>query len=168
MKLLLLKTDSKKTSFPLCVAKSLLGAWNGKEVFEAHTWDHLSHLLKPCFTLSSHTFEKKDLVLSDLICYTCYVCCLSKNQKKTEENKKDRKTGEMIFSKKNNKYSTSSHLRQGLCTFFWSLWFKIMLHKEIYSVWQIITFFSSKITVSFQIHQKFKFLTPKKRAETLS
>ena len=42
----------------------------------------------------------RDLVLSDLICYTCYVCCLSKNQKKTEENKKDRKTGEMIFSKK--------------------------------------------------------------------
>ena len=76
----------------------------------------------------------RDLVLSDLICYTCYVCCLSKNQKKTEENKKDRKTGEMIFSKKNNKYSTSSHLRQGLCTFFWSLWFKIMLHIEIYSV----------------------------------
>ena len=42
----------------------------------------------------------RDLVLSDLICYTCYVCCLSKNQKKPEENKKDRKTGEMIFSKK--------------------------------------------------------------------
>ena len=63
----------------------------------------------------------RDLVLSDLICYTCYLCCSSKDQKKTEENKKDRKTGEMIFSKKNNKYSTSSHLRQGLYTLFWSL-----------------------------------------------
>ena len=90
------------------------------------------------------------------------VCCLKKNRKKKEENKKDRKTGEIIFSKKNKECSTSSHLRQGFYTLFWSLGFKIMMHIEIYNVCQIIIFFSSKI------HQKFKFLTPKKRAETLS
>ena len=83
----------------------------------------------------------RDLVLSDLICYTCYVCCLSKNQKKTEVNKIDQKTGEMIFTKKNNKYGTSSHLRQGLYTFFWSQKLKIMMHIEIYNVCEIITFF---------------------------
>ena len=60
----------------------------------------------------------RDLVLSDLMCYTCYVCCLSKNQKKSEENKKKKKTGETIFAKKDNKYGTSSHLRQDLYTFF--------------------------------------------------
>ena len=65
-----------------------------------------------------------------------YVAC-QKIRKKTEENKKDRKMGETIFSKKNNKYSTLSHLRQGLYTFFWSLKFKIMMHIEIYKVCQI-------------------------------
>ena len=99
-----------------------------------------------------------------------YLLCmlLVKKSEKNGGKQKRQKNGRKDFFKKNNKYSTSSHLRQGLCTFFWSLWFKIMLHIEIYSVWQIITFFSSKITLSFQIHQKFKYLTPKKRAETLS
>ena len=121
------------------------------------------------FQISDSRKTCRDLVLSDLICYTCYVCCfLKKSEKNQRIIKKAEKREKWFFQKKNNKYSTSSHLRQGLCTFFWSLWFKIMLHIEIYSVWQIITFFSSKITMSFQIHQKFKFLTPKKRAETLS
>merc|ERR1711997_542182 len=62
----------------------------------------------------------RDLVLSDLICYTCYVILLvKKSENNPEENKKDRKTGETIFSKKINTCSTSTHLRQGLYTFFW-------------------------------------------------
>ena len=56
--------------------------------------------------------------------YMLYLLCMllvKKSENKLEDNKKNTKTGEMIFSKKNNKCSTSSHLRQGLYTFFWSL-----------------------------------------------
>ena len=56
--------------------------------------------------------------------YMLYLLCMllvKKSEKKLEDNKKNTKTGEMIFSKKNNKCSTSSHLRQALYTFLWSL-----------------------------------------------
>ena len=43
----------------------------------------------------------RDLALSDLMCYTCYVCCLSKNQKKTPRGKQKRqKNGRKGFFKK--------------------------------------------------------------------
>ena len=44
----------------------------------------------------------RDLVLSDLMCYTCYVCCLSKNQKKPRGKQKRPKNGRNDFFK--NKY----------------------------------------------------------------
>ena len=53
---------------------------------------------------------------------------VKKSEKNPEDNKKNTKTGEMIFAKKNNKCSTSSHLRQGLCTFFWSPKFEFSMY----------------------------------------
>ena len=42
----------------------------------------------------------RDLVLSDLICYTCYVCCLSKNGEKNGGKQKRQKNGRNDFFKK--------------------------------------------------------------------
>merc|ERR1712051_394839 len=90
-----------------------------------------------------------------------------KNRKKTEENKKDRKTGEMIISKKNKECSTSSHLRQGFYTLFWSLEFKLMMHIEIYNVCQITIFFSSKKPHEFSNTSKIQNSDSKKTCRDL-
>ena len=93
---------------------------------------------------------------------------MKKKSEKTEENKKDRKTGEMIISKKNKECSTSSHLRQGFYTLFLE---SIVQNYDAYRSLYCLSnnyIFSSKKHTRFQIHQKVKFLTPKELAETLS
>ena len=81
-----------------------------------------------------------------------YLLCmlLVKKSEKNGGKQNRQKNGRNYFFIKNKECSTSSHLRQGLCTLFWSLLFKIMMHIEIYNVCQIIIFFLLKKTQVFK------------------
>ena len=69
----------------------------------------------------------RDLVLSDLMCYTCYL--FEKIISPVFRSFLFSSVfSDLLSSNIDNKYSISSHLRQGLCTFFWSQKFEFLMY----------------------------------------
>ena len=94
-------------------------------VFPSFLFSFFKYIKNSNFWLQKN-MQRPCLKWIDMLYLLCMV--LVKKSEKNGGKQKRPKNGRNDFFKKNNKYSTSSHLRQGLYTFFWSQKFEFLMY----------------------------------------